>query len=144
MRFAAEIVIDRPRVLVIELMADPTHTAQWQPGIQSITPLSAERDAVGARTRVIMATHGIRLEMIETVIRRKPPDEFVSRFEARGVRNQVTNRFYEDAPGRTRWVMENDFEFTGLMAIAQPFVRDVVARQTVESMRRFKVFAEQK
>jgi uncharacterized protein YndB with AHSA1/START domain len=142
MKFAAEIVIDRPRERVIALMADSTHTAQWQPGIQSITPLSADRDAVGARSRVILAMHGIRLEMIETVVRRNPPDEFVSRFEARGVTNLVTNRFYEEAPGRTRWVMENAFEFNGLMAIARPFMRDVVAKQTVESMQRFKIFAE--
>ena len=84
MRFAAEVTINRSRERVIELMADPANTAQWQPGIQSITPLSHDRDAAGAKSRVIVATHGIRLEMIETVVRRNPPDEFVSRFRGAG------------------------------------------------------------
>ncbi len=142
MKFVAEVIINRPRERVIQLMADPANMPQWQPGIQSITPLNADRDAVGAKSRVIFATHGIHLEMIETVIRRNPPDEFISSFEARGVKNLVSNRFYPEGPGQTRWVMENSFEFSGFMAVARPFIGEILARQTRESMQRFKMFAE--
>jgi hypothetical protein len=38
--------------------------------------------------------------------------------------------------------MSNAFQFTGLMAVVGTFVGDFVPKQTVESMRRFKLFAE--
>jgi uncharacterized protein YndB with AHSA1/START domain len=142
MRFSSEVVINRPRGRVLELMTNPENTPQWQPGIQSIKLLSGEEDRVGARSRVVFETHGIRLEMIETIVERNPPDGFVSTFEARGVKNLVANRFYEEGPGKTRWVMDNSFEFSGLMSFAAVFIHDLLAKQTLESMKRFKTFAE--
>jgi carbon monoxide dehydrogenase subunit G len=142
MRFTSEVIIDRPRQRVIELMTDPAHMSQWQPGIQSIEFLSGVKDQVGARSRVVFEMHGIRLEMIETVVRRNPPELFASAFEARGVKNSVENRFYEDGPAKTRWVMDNSFGFSGLMSVVGGFIQDILSKQIRESMYRFKVFAE--
>jgi hypothetical protein len=142
MIFTRELSIERPRRRVLELMMDPANTPQWQSGIQRIEPLSSPGDVPGARSRVVLAVHGIRLDMIETVVRRSPPDLFVSAFESRGVKNLVTNRFLEEGPARTRWVMENSFEFPVLMSPLVGLIRDVMSRQTLEAMQRFKRFAE--
>lgn len=142
MRFTSKVVVARPRQRVLELLMDPQQLPKWQPGIKSVTLLSGEKDQPGARSRVVVETRGIRMELVETVVKRNSPDEFSSTFEARGVKNLVQNRFYEDGPAQTRWVMENTFEFKGLMSIVGTFIHDAIAKETLESMNRFKSFAE--
>ena len=142
MKITSEITIDQPRSRVVELITNPDNTPKWQSGIQSIELLSGAKDQVGARSRVVVELNGFRLELIETVVQRRPPDLYASAFEARGVKNTVVNRFYEAGPEQTRWVMENTFQFGVLMAVVGVFIRDLIAKQTVELMRRFKSFAE--
>lgn len=142
MNVRSEIIIARPRARVIELITDPAYAARWQPGIKSIELLSGTRDAVGARSRVVFEFNGLQMEVIETVVKRHPPELFSSSFEARGVKNTVVNCFFEIGPGHTRWVMDNAFHFGGAMAFAGVFVRGVIAKQNAQSMKRFKLFAE--
>ena len=142
MKFTSQVAIDRPRQRVLELLLDTNNISQWQQGIRSFELLSGSRDQVGARSRVVFEMRGVRLEMIETVIQYRPPDLFASTFEARGVKNLVENRFYEDGAGRTRWVMDNTLEFKGMMSVLGVFIHDTVTKQTLESMSRFKMFAE--
>ena len=142
MNFTTQITINRPRQRVVELIRNPDNIAQWQPGVQSVELIYGERDQIGARSRVVVDMKGVRLEMIETVVKHSPPDLFASAFEARGVRNLVENRFIEEDSDKTRWVMTNAFRFTGLMSLLGLFLDDVVPKQTFESMNRFKIFAE--
>lgn len=142
MKFTSQVAIDRPRKRVLELMTDTNNISHWQQGVRSIELLSGSRDQVGARSRVVFEMRGVRLEMIETVVQHRPPDLFASTFVARGVKNLVENRFYEDQAGRTRWVMDNTFEFSGMMSVLAVLIHDYVTKQTLESMSRFKMFAE--
>lgn len=142
MNFTTQIVIDRPRQRVVELIRNPDNIAKWQPGLQSVELLAGEPDQVGAKSRVVFEMRGFQLELFETIVEHNPPERFSSVFEARGVRNQVENRFFEDGPDKTRWVMANAFKFTGFMSIVGVFLRDFVPRQSLESMHRFKEFAE--
>jgi uncharacterized membrane protein len=142
MKFTSQVAIDRPRQRVLELMTDTNNISQWQQGVRSIELLSGTRGQVGARSRVVFEMRGVRLEMIETVVQYRPPDLFASTFEARGVKNLVENRFYEDGAGRTRWVMDNTLEFKGMMSVLGVFIHDTVTKQTLASMSRFKMFAE--
>ena len=91
---------------------------------------------------MLVELSGLRLEMIETIVASSPPDLFSSVYTARGVQNRVENRFYAENPETTRWVMSNAFQFMGLMAVVGTFVGDLVPKQTVAAMRRFKQFAE--
>jgi hypothetical protein len=142
MKFAAQIVIERPRALVIELIRDPAYLSQWQPGWRYGALQRGEQDQVGAMRQVNVEVHGVRLEMVETVVAYSPPEFFASSYSAKGVKNLVENRFYADSPDTTRWVMSNVFQFTGVMGIVAVFIGDFVPKQTHESMRRFKLFAE--
>ena len=142
MKIRSEVTIDRPRQRVIELITNPENTPQWQPGVKSVELIAGEKDQQGAQSRVVFEFNGLRLDVIETVIKRSPPDLFASTFEARGVRNTVENRFFEAGPERTRWVMDNSFDFGGLLSLAEVFARKTIAKQTVHSMNRFKAFAE--
>ena len=142
MKITSEITINRPRERVIELITDPSHTPKWQPGIKRIELLSGTQDEVGARSRVVLEFNGMQMEVVETVVQRQAPDLMASSFEARGVKNTVVNRFYEVGAGQTRWVMDNVLQFGGAMALVGVFVRGVIAKQTAQSMERFKLFAE--
>jgi uncharacterized membrane protein len=142
MNFTTQVVIQLPRPRVIELVSDPGNLPQWQPGIMSVELIEGERNTVGARSRVEFDFRGFRLEMIETITAYSPPDMFAARYEARGVRNAVENRFFADGPAKTRWVLSNNFSFSGLMSFVSPFVRDSVPQQNRDAMQRFKAFAE--
>lgn len=142
MNFTTQVVIELPRQRVIELVSDPDNLTEWQPGIKSVELIEGERNTVGAKSRVVFDFRGVRLEMLETITAYAPPDMFAARYEARGVRNLVENRFFADGPAKTRWVLSNHFTFSGLMSFVSPFVLDSVPQQNRDAMQRFKTFAE--
>lgn len=143
MKYEAEITIDLPRQRVIELFDDPANLSQWQPGLLSFEHLSGERGYPGAKSRLVYEENNRKIEMIETVTSRNLPDEFSGVYEAKGVKNWISNRFYESGPEQTRWVTESEFKFSGIMAILSLFMRGSFSKQTQELMGRFKAFAEE-
>ncbi len=80
--------------------------------------------------------------MIETVLLRDLPDTFTGTYDAQGVHNIVENHFYLNGPESTRWVMNTEFQFSGLMKIASKFMGSVFRKQSMEFMNNFKEFAE--
>jgi uncharacterized protein YndB with AHSA1/START domain len=142
MKLTSEVVIDRPRERVLEMIMAPGNFAKWQPGVRKFELLSGQQGYPGARAKVLMETHGFKLEMIETIVERKMPEVYTLKYEGKGVKNLVENRFYEDGPGKTRWVMTNTLEFSLATAFAAGFIKDTVVKQNQESMQRFKAWAE--
>ena len=142
MKYTSEITIDLPRQRVIELFDSAENLAKWQPGLQSFEPLDGEPGQPGARSRLVYDENGRQVEMIETIVRRDLPDEFTATYEAKGVQNRVANCFVEEDTGHTHWVMENEFKFSGLMALMGLFMRGAIQKQTLKDMSRFKAFAE--
>jgi uncharacterized protein YndB with AHSA1/START domain len=142
MKYNSEVVIDLPRQRVVELFDNPDNLAKWQPGLQSFEPLGGEAGQPGAKSRLVYDMNGRRVEMTETIVRRDLPDEFSATYEAKGVMNWIESRFYEAGPEGTRWVMGNEFKFSGLMMFMGIFMRGAIRKQTLEDMNRFKAFAE--
>jgi uncharacterized membrane protein len=141
-KYSSELDIELPRQRVIELFDDPENLPKWQPGLESFELVDGVAGQPGARSRLVYDMYGRRVEMFETIVRRNLPDEFSATFEGEGVKNWISNRFYEDGPDRTRWVMENEFKFSGIMALMSVFMRGAFSRQTLEDMARFKEYAE--
>jgi hypothetical protein len=142
MKFASEIVINLPREKVLELIMKPGNFAKWQPGVKASDLLSGAAGQPGARSRVVIDAYGLKLDMIETIVDRRLPDVYSLRYDAKGVKNFVENRFSEVGPEQTRWTMTNRLEFSPLMFAAAGFIGDIVEKQNAESMKRFKKFAE--
>jgi hypothetical protein len=86
--------------------------------------------------------NGRRTEMVETILKRQFPDEFTATYDAKGVHNIVENHFYEGGAERTRWVMENEFTFSGFMKVIGFFMRSQFPKETLKGMNSFKEFAE--
>ena len=86
--------------------------------------------------------NGRKIEMEETIITRNLPDEFSATYDTSGVHNIVVNKFYEDGSDKTRWVMENEFQFGGFMKLIGMLMPGSFRKQTLDDMNRFKAFAE--
>lgn len=141
LKYRTEIVIDLPRERVLELFDDPHNLVEWQPGLESFEHLSGEPGQPGARSRLVFDEDGRTIEMLETITVRNLPDEFSGIYEAKGVKNWITNMFIDEGE-RTRWVAENEFQFSGLMRILAVFIRGSFPRQTEQYMGKFKQYAD--
>ena len=89
-------------------------------------------------------THGKRkMVLIETILKRNLPYEFHAPYDARGVRNIQKNFFLETENGKTQWIAESHFEFSGsfmkLMALLMP---GAFRKRSLLYARDFKAFAE--
>jgi uncharacterized membrane protein len=142
MKYSCEVTIGLPRQRVVELFDNPDNMSKWMPGLQSFEHLSGEQGQPGATSRLVFEQGGKRMEMVETVVSRNLPDEFSGRYETKGVKNDMVNRFYEEEPEKTRWVTETEFAFTGPMKLMAPMMKGSFSKQTQEFMDRFKQFAE--
>ena len=142
MKYTVEVTIGLPRDRVIELFDSSENLKKWQPGLQSFEHFSGEPGKPGAKSRLLYDMDGRKVEMIETIEKRALPDEFSGTYEADGVWNWISNRFYEDGGDRTRWEIETKFKFSGLMRIISLFMRGSFPKQTLENMENFKKFAE--
>lgn len=142
MRYELEIVVNLPRSRVIELFDDPDNLAKWQPGMRSYQHLSGEPGQPGAKARLEYDEGGRKVELIETILRRDLPEAFNGYYEGPGVKNWIRNRFVEEGPDQTRWIVDTEFAFSGLMKIMAPFMRGGMAKQTQTFMHNFEAFAE--
>jgi hypothetical protein len=143
MKYTTEVTIERPRDQVIPLFDSTENLYKWQEGLQQMELLEGEAGQEGAVSKLVYETRRGRLEMTETITRRKLPDEFSGVYRARGVHNEVQN-FFTEKDGTTRWTMVNVFKFKGLMALLAPFMQGVFRSNTLLNMERFKNFAEEK
>ena len=142
MNYMCELVIEQPRVKVIRLFDSFENLKKWQPGLKSAEHLDGKPGQNGATSRLVYDNNGREVEMTETIIKRDLPEMFAATYEAKGVWNQVTNRFFETGSGGTRWVAEHEFRFKGFMALYATFNGKVFKKQTLEDMNRFKTFVE--
>lgn len=143
MKYNTEITIKLPRDRVIELFDSAENLYKWQEGLLSIELLEGEAGQEGAVSKMVYASRKNDLIMTETISHRKFPEEFTAIYKSKGVHNVVQNYFIEDRPGQTTWKMHNEFRFRGMMALMALFMKSAFEANTVLSMERFKLFAEQ-
>jgi hypothetical protein len=142
MEYTQEIEIALPREDVVRLFDDPANLVRPQRGLQSFEHLDGTPGEAGARSRLVYVNGRRRIEMVETITRRDLPDAFHGTYDAKGVHNVVENYFTEPAPGRTRWVSRNVFEFTGFMKVVAALLGRSFPKQSKVFMEDFKAFAE--
>jgi len=142
MRYTSELRVNLPRQRMIDLFDDPENMRKWQPGLVSFEHQSGEPGQPGAKSKLLYDMNGRKVELIETIVSRNLPDEFSGTYETQGVHNLNENRFYEDGPERTRWVLDTEFHFSGFMKIMAFFMGGAFRKQTMEHMTNFKKFAE--
>jgi len=79
--------------------------------------------------------------MIETITKRNLPEEFNGTYEAKNVYNVVNNVFVDQGENTT-WISDNEFQFSGYMKLIAFFMPGAFKKQSMKSMKDFKIFAE--
>jgi len=141
MRYTTETTIDAPREIVVELFTDPTHFADWQPGLERYELIKGSQAQDGAEAELVTRAGSRTTAMTEIVEHNSLPDELDVIYETKGVWNRSVNRFVSESPESTRWVSDNEFRFTGARK-ALALLPGSFKKESAETMERFKTFAE--
>lgn len=142
MKYTTEIVINLPRVKVIELFLNAQNFKHWQPGLKSFELLKGKQGVLGAQTKLVYAGRKSDLVLTETITVNRLPEQIDMSYKSRGVHNRVENHFTEQEPEITLWRTENHFRFGGVMMLMVPFMKQAFIHNTMLNMDRFKLFAE--
>jgi len=79
---------------------------------------------------------------METITRNELPQHFDGYYEMKGMRNEVRNVFVSAGLNRTRWIVDTEYQFSGIMSFIAPFMKENFRKQSVILMNNFKGFAE--
>lgn len=142
MKYTNEIEINLPINRVVALFDDPENLKHWQPGLQSFEHVSGTPGQPGAKSRLKFKMGKREIEMIETITRRNLPEEFAGTYDAKGVHNIVSNRFIPLGENKTKWVTDNEFQFSGFMKLMGWFMPGAFKKQSQKYLEQFKAFAE--
>lgn len=143
MKYTVDIIIDLPRPKVVQLFDNSENMHKWQPDLVSFDHISGEPGQSGAKSKLHYKMGKREIEMIETITENDLPSSMSSTYETKGVFNIISNRFEEISEKQTRWVSENEFQFSGFMKLMGIFMKSAFPKQTLKFMQQFKTFAEE-
>jgi hypothetical protein len=142
MKSVVEVEIDAPHTRAAQLHGNPELSAKWMDDVDRCEPVAGEPGVAGSQYRLLPKRGS--MVFLATVIRRDLPHELRLRLDTEGVEILVTARFLPLAPGRTRLVSEQVFQFAGVPGRVFGLLGRVAIRNAhrrhIES---FKRFAEQ-
>jgi uncharacterized protein YndB with AHSA1/START domain len=143
MEFTSEVIINKPIAKVAELATDVKSIQKWQPQVASYETISGTPGEVGAKSNMVVNPGGRTIQMVETIVSKNLPHEYVATYEAPGVYNLVKNTFTEIDANTTKYTSYNEFKFTTLMMKVLGFVMGgSFKKSSDETLMNFKKFAE--
>lgn len=142
MKYTNEIVVDIPRDELIKKMDNPENMKHWQQGLIGYEQLSNNPGQEGAQMSLSYKMGKREMNMVETIIKRKLPEEMQMTYDTKGVHN-IQKNYFKDEGDKTRWISESEFQFSGfgmkLMGLLMP---GAFKKQSFKYMQDFKTFAE--
>lgn len=142
MKYTTEIVVDLPRDEFIKKMEDPENMKHWQRGLLKFEQLSKNPGQEGAQMCLSYKMGNRNLEMVETIIKKNMPEEMHTTYDTKGVHN-IQKNYFKEENGKTRWISESDFQFSGLgMKLMGFLMPGAFKKQSQKYMEDFKNFAE--
>lgn len=142
MKFKAEVEIEKPLDLLVELIQDPDCTLQWLEGLISVKHVSGEFRQPGAISDVVFESAAGRMQIKETVLRNELPEYYMIRYDGQGYVSFSNYSFEVLDENRTKFKMTQEVELKGALKLAGGLVRGKVRRQLKRSAESFKQFAE--
>lgn len=142
MNYTQSIEINLPLEKVITLFDDPNNLYKWMKGLEKFEHLSGEPGQVGAKSKLDFKMGKRQMSMIETVLVRDLPNEFIGSYEVQSVYNIVRNRFKSIDQKKTLYTCENEFQFKGFMKLIAFLMPGMFKKQSYQYMIDFKKFAE--
>ena len=142
MEYQHEIEVNLSLSRVIELFDNPDNMGQWQPGLISFETISGTPSEVGAKSLLKYKMGNREVEMVETITEKELPHKFAGTYEAKSVKNWITNTFEEIGPDKTRWTSHNTIKCSGMMKIWALLMPGTFKKQSYKFMVYFKEYAE--
>ena len=143
MRFKLETPINKPRSEVWKIFDNPENMPKWQPTLIRFETVDGTPGQVGAISKLTYKEGEREFILIETITQRNEPNSFDGTYENNFAENTIQNRFIEQGPGQTLWVIETRFKFkTLLMKIMGNVLKKNYVKRTQRDMTRFKEMLE--
>jgi hypothetical protein len=142
MKYTLELEIDQPCDVVGELIGDPDKRTAWQPDLIGIDYLKGDPGKEGSTAIIKYRMGKAVLEMKETIVENRLPNQFVCTYETDKVRNLVVNDFEETPSGGTKWIFTSEFQCRGFLKILTLLMPGTFRKQSLKYMHQFKDFAE--
>lgn len=145
MKYTQHIVIDRPVEQVVSLFNEPENLKRWHPDLVSIELLSGEERQTGAKTRLLYSTTRGDFELIETITNTDLLNDLSGEYDTvgKGMFNTMSNRFSSAGQGKTRYEIEIDYQFSGVIMRSMGLTMGwMFKKQSYKSLERFKAFVE--
>ncbi len=142
MKFSVDLTINKNRRLVWKAFDNPKNMQRWQPTLEAFEPQAGTPGQIGAISKLTYREDGRAITMYETITDRDEPNEFSGTYTTAGVVNQLRNRFVELNAQQTRWTLDADFRFTGLLALVAPLMKRSFVKRAQADMERFKAMVE--
>ncbi|MEX1192621.1 MAG: SRPBCC family protein [Brumimicrobium sp.] len=142
MKFTVEVDIDRPIKEVIEKFDNQDNYSSWMKGLESFENIEGKQGQEGAKTKFNFKMGKRNMEMIETVLKRELPKQYLVSYEVNGVYNEVDNRFEKIDNQKTLYTTHQYFEFKGFMRFLAFFIRGSFKKQSLKYANDFKKFVE--
>ncbi len=142
MKYTLEIEINQPIDQLVELFDNEDNLFKWMNGLQSIEHLEGKPGEKGSTTKMLFKEGKREVEMIETIIENKLPEEFIATYEAKGVYNLAKINFVSITDTKTKYVSEQEFQFKGFIKLIGLLMPGMFKKQTYKYLKMFKEFAE--
>ena len=148
LKYSEEIEINANIDTVTVLFDNPYNMQKYMDGIESYTVLSGNIREVGTKAEIVAVSikeeDAIKrkIVMIEEIITNNLPDEKKVTYKADNVYNIVTNRFVRISDSKTKFINEQEFEFTGYMKIIGFLMPGAFKQQSRIYLVNFKDFVE--
>ena len=143
MKVIHQLDIDRSREHVWKAFDDLEYMKRWQPTLTAFDHQRGVRGQPGAVSLLTFQENGRPIVMTETITVRREPEEFSGTYDNAMALNAVRNTFAALGSHRTRWTVESEFVFKGLIfRLLSPLVRGLVDRRIRSDMERFKTLVE--
>lgn len=142
MKYTLEIEINQPIAKVVELFNNEDNLFKWMTGLQSIEHLTGNTGEKDSTTKMLFKEGKREIEMIETIIKNKLPEEFIASYEAKGIYNLAKISFVSLTDTKTKYLTEQEFQFKGFMKLTGLLMPGAFKKQTNKYLKMFKDFAE--
>lgn len=142
MKYTVEVDVDCPLNEVVEKFDNQDNYSSWMKGLESFENIEGKQGQEGAKTKFKFDMGKRKMKMIETVLKRDLPKQYVVSYEVNGVYNEVDNRFEKIDDSNTLYTTHQYFKFKGFMKIIGLLFGRSFKKQSLKYANDFKKFVE--
>ncbi|MBZ9652003.1 SRPBCC family protein [Psychroflexus montanilacus] len=142
MKYTTEIIINKPRDLIIETFENSSLLPHWQRGLKRSRVVSGKDGEVGSKRKLYITMEGQSIKMTETIIKKNLPEEWHGKYTSKGMESIQQNFFEALSDNQTKWTSHSEFKFSGFMKLISKLLPDIFKKRSVLVQQDFKAFIE--